>query len=154
MSALPRVDWHCAEVVDLRAVPQAPPEVLCEACGEKRIRYVHVLEHDDHPERIGVCAACAEAFTGDAVNPRAVEVKVRLKGAARDAWLDGPWRLSVRKNHVLELGGHSMSVFPVKFKDGLWGARLDSTYLPDMHPTVEGALHALFEEYWKITGGV
>jgi hypothetical protein len=149
---IPRADWQCAEVADLRALPDAPAEVVCEVCGEARIRFVHVLEHEAHPESVGACAACAEDFTGDRVNPRAVEVRVRLKSAAREEWLNDRWRLSIRKNHVLQVNGHSMSVFPVKFKDGLWSARLDSTYLPGMYPTVEEALNALFDEYWKLLG--
>src|SRR5215217_2302320 len=149
----PRTDWECMEVADLRVMPGAPADVLCEMCGEKRVRFVHVLEHEAHPESIGVCAACAEELTGDDVNPRAVEAQVRLKAAARDQWLmNDRWRLSVRNNHVLQIDGHSMSVFPVKFKDGLFSARFDSTYLPGMYPTVEEALNALFEEYWKSLG--
>ena len=60
---VPREDWRCMEVADIREKHGAPPEILCEMCGTSRIRFVHVMDHDNYDETLGVCAGCDTSRT-------------------------------------------------------------------------------------------
>lgn len=62
----PTSDWSCREILDARAVdPMGTPK--CEFCGH-RIRWIHVLEHDDYPRNLeaGCCCAARYCFDYDA----------------------------------------------------------------------------------------
>jgi len=146
---VPRDDWRCMEVADVREKRGAPPEILCEMCGTARIRYVHVMEHDNFDEILGVCVACAEKMTGDTVNPARIEKQIRTKSEARDRWLGGHWYLSARDNWVTQVNGVNMGVFPVKFQHGKWACRIENKFFKGMHDSAEAAKHALFEEFWS-----
>jgi len=147
---VPREDWRCMEVVDMLEKHTGHREVVCEMCGEVRTRFVHVMEHDNYHEAIGVCLACSERLTGDAVNPRRVEAEVRKKSEARDRWLAGHWHLSARDNWVINVSGVNMGVFPVKFKHGLWACRMGEKFFKGMYPSAQAAKYALFDELWKL----
>jgi hypothetical protein len=147
---VPREDWRCMEVADIREKRGAPPEIPCEMCGTARIRFVHVMDHDNYDETLGVCADCAEKMTNDAISPKRVENQVRKKSAARDAWLAGRWYLSARENWVIQVDGINMGVFPVKFQPGLWSCRIENKFFKGLYPSIEEAKYALFEEYWKM----
>jgi hypothetical protein len=146
---VPREDWRCMEVADILERHTDQRTIVCEMCGEVTIRFVHIMEHDNFDEVLGVCVSCAEKMTGDDQNPRAVERKIRNKSAARDQWLAGNWYLSVRDNLVTNVAGVNMGVFPVKFQNGLWSCRIENKFFKGMYPSSEEAKYALFEEYWK-----
>ena len=147
---VPRDGWRCMEVADLLERHSGHAQVVCELCGTVKTRFVHVVEHDDFGEVLGVCRACSELLTGDGVNPRRVEDKVRVKSAARDRWLEGRWYLSARDNLVTEVDGVNMGVFPVKFQPGKWSCRIGDTFFKGMYPSAEAAKYALFDELWKL----
>lgn len=149
---VPREDWRCMEVADIREKHGAPDAMPCEMCGTESIRFVHVMEHDNYDEALGVCVSCAEGMTGDSVNPRRVEEKIRKKSLARDHWLDGNWYLSVRDNWITSVDGVNMGVFLVKFQQGKWACRIENKFFPGMYPSMEEAKHALFDEVWKQKG--
>lgn len=146
---VPREDWRCMEVADLHEKHTGHHDVVCEMCGVARIRYVHVMEHDNFDEVLGVCAACAAVMTGDSVNPGRVEAEVRKKSEARDRWLAGHWYLSARDNWVTNVSGVNMGVFPVKYQHGRWGCRIGEKFFKGMYPSALEAKYALFEELWK-----
>jgi hypothetical protein len=147
---VPREDWRCMEVADLLEKHTGRNEVVCEMCGIATIRYVHVMEHDNFDEVLGVCVACSERMTGDPVNPRKIEAGIRKKSEARDTWLAGYWYLSARDNLVINVSGVNMGVFPVKYQHGLWSCRMGEKFFKGMYRSAEEAKYALFEELWKL----
>jgi hypothetical protein len=146
---VPREDWRCMEVADILEKHDGARDITCEMCGVETIRFVHIMEHDNFGDVLGVCVACAEAMTGDAVNPRRIESQIRKKSGARDRWLAGHWYLSVRDNWVINVDGVNMGVFPVKFQNGRWACRIESKFFKGSYPSAEEAKYALFEEYWN-----
>jgi hypothetical protein len=146
---VPREDWRCMEVADILEKHGGPREMVCEMCGVEKIRFAHVMEHDNFDEVLGVCVSCAERMTDDNVNPRRVEQGIRKKSEARDRWLAGDWYLSVRDNWVTNVEGVNMGVFPVKFQNGLWSCRIENKFFKGMYPSLDEAKYALFEEFWE-----
>ncbi len=80
--ARPDADWTCREVLDAKAVDPAG-ESHCEFCGT-RIRWIHVLEHDDHDgtAEAGCCCAARLCFDYDAESAER-ELKNRMGRLAR-----------------------------------------------------------------------
>lgn len=62
----PNSDWNCRELLDAKAV-NTDGESRCEFCGT-RIRWIHILEHDDwhRPIETGCCCAARLCFEYDA----------------------------------------------------------------------------------------
>jgi hypothetical protein len=54
---LPESDWNCSGVLDAKAI-DADGQSACEFCGTI-IRWIHVLEHDDHPKSMQAGCCCA-----------------------------------------------------------------------------------------------
>lgn len=78
----PSADWSCREVLDARVVhPSGKSQ--CDFCGT-RIRWIHVLEHDDYDRAVeaGCCCAARLCFEYDAEGEER-EVKNRTGRMAR-----------------------------------------------------------------------
>jgi hypothetical protein len=73
---IPHKGWIFLDVIDTETA-----EAICEMCGNERIRYVHMMAHADHSERLSVGCVCAEKMSDDYVNPRKRERELRNKTA-------------------------------------------------------------------------
>jgi hypothetical protein len=67
-------------------------------CESTQIRYVHVMEHPDYPEMLGVGCVCAEHMEQDYVRPRLREQNLRSKSQRRKTWIRRNWRTSAKGN--------------------------------------------------------
>jgi len=78
----PEADWTCREVLDAQAIDPLE-NARCEFCGT-RIRWVHVLEHDDYDRAVeaGCCCAARLCFDYDAEAAER-ELKNRMGRLAR-----------------------------------------------------------------------
>ncbi len=74
-------------------------------CGKEQVRFVHIVEHGDFPQRLGVGCICAMKLSGDYVNPRNQEAKLRNKALRKKKWLTRKWRISAKGNEYLMLKG-------------------------------------------------
>ena len=63
-TGVPHRGWACVGIEDLEE-----PAQFCEMCESVEIRYVHLMEHPDYPETLGVGCICAEHMEEDYVNP-------------------------------------------------------------------------------------
>ena len=75
---VPHKGWECVEVIDLEEVGET-----CEMCEVSRIRYVHVMEHEDYDWQVRAGCVCAEHMSGDYVNPKRREAKLKRQARER-----------------------------------------------------------------------
>ena len=59
-SDVPHQGWTCITVDDTGRA-----ESNCEMCGQERVRYIHVMEHEDHPEQLRCGCDCAGRMEDD-----------------------------------------------------------------------------------------
>jgi hypothetical protein len=71
---VPRRGWTCVGVEDLEE-----PSELCGMCESVQIRFVHLMEHPDYAETLGVGCICAEHMEQDYIGPRLREKKLQSK---------------------------------------------------------------------------
>ncbi|MBL8812122.1 MAG: hypothetical protein JNM43_18305 [Planctomycetaceae bacterium] len=149
---VPHRGWHCVGVEDIR--PDGQPEdeteyATCQMCGNERIRFVHMMEHPEFDRVVEAGCVCAEKMSGDYVNPRLQEGRLRKKASRKARWLRRKWRTSHKGNHYLNVDGMNLVVFPAKFKPGRWCFRVDGDFSRSTYASHDEAKLALFEEFWE-----
>lgn len=100
--------------------------VTCEMCGQERVRYVHIMEHESYFEELKVGCVCAEKMSDDYINPRGREKDLQKRAGRRKNWIKRSWKESTKGNPKIKAKGYDVVIFPDKvgrygigaFKDG------------------------------------
>ena len=151
MPGVPHKGWRLIDVYDIGGDDSTQEEIsyaTCEMCGHERIRYVHVLEHNDYHGPVEVGCVCAEKLTDDYVNPRAREKRLKSEAARKAKWVQRRWKTSSKGNPYLNIKGHKMGVFPDRVRRGHWKYWVDDEFSKDSYPTIQQAKLGLFEAFW------
>lgn len=92
-------------------------------CDQERVRYVHVMEHEDHPDQLRCGCVCAGHMEGDlaAAWDRQESLKCKLKADAR--WLNRGWKRSQAGNEYRKEDGTLVIIFG---RAGRWGYQVKS----------------------------
>lgn len=149
---VPHKGWQCVDVYDVRADGASAEEAeyaTCEMCGQERIRFVHIVEHNDFPGQLRVGCICTEKLSGDYVNPRSQENRLRRKASRKGRWLTRKWRTSAKGNEFITAEGSNLTVFPDTFRPGMWKYCIDGQYGRQSYQSSDQAKLALFEEFWR-----
>ena len=148
-SGVPHKGWRCVTVNDLE--PESEMDYAsCEMCGKERIRYVHVMEHDSYANELEVGCICAENMSGDYVNPRRLEQRLKNRAARKAKWLKRKWRTSAKGNSFINAEGHNLVVFPNKFNPDKWSFGIDGKFTRRLFKTQAEAKLAMFDEFWAL----
>ena len=79
-------------------------------CGQERVRYIHVMEHEDHPEQLRCGCDCAGAEDDlAAAQTRGKSLKRKLKADAR--WLEHGWKRSQAGTEYRKQDGTHIVIF-------------------------------------------
>jgi hypothetical protein len=117
---VPHKGWTCVGVEDLEE-----PSELCGMCESIEIRFVHLMEHPDYPETLGVGCICAEHMEQDHIGPSLREKKLRSKAQRRKTWGNRDWRISARGNIYLNTEGFNLTVFETsRAAPDRWGLKV------------------------------
>lgn len=143
IEGVPHKGWALISVIDVRegglSVDDTDYET-CMMCGNERIRYVHILEHDEYDGEFRVGCVCAEKMTDDYVNPRRMETDLRNRAVRKSKWLSKNWRVSKHGNFFLNKDDHNLVIYrdknTKKYKckiDEIWGHKaFDTLYQAKM----------------------
>lgn len=151
-AGVPHKGWTLVDVQDLREDGTSPEDTAyatCEMCGQEHIRFVHTMEHPAHPS-LQVGCICAEKMSGDYLNPRRLETKLRNRASRRTKWLKRRWRTSSKGNPYINADGHNIGVLPSRMRSGHWKYRIDGTFSSRSYPSVDEAKLALFDAFWDV----
>jgi hypothetical protein len=101
------------------------PSELCGMCESIEIRYVHLMEHPDYPDTLGVGCICAERMEQDYVGPRLREKRLRSRAQRRANWARRVWHISAKGNLYLNTEGFNLTVFSTSGATGEhWGLKV------------------------------
>lgn len=106
-AGVPKKGWSCIGIDDL-----GEPSQTCEMCGTAEIRYVHYMQHPDHPEELAVGCVCAENMEQDYVRPREREKRLRTLARRRKTWERRQWKVSSKGNWFLNAEGYNLVIAP------------------------------------------
>lgn len=121
---VPHRGWSCVDAFDLEE-----PSQTCEMCEVQQIRYVHVLEHPDYPDRLEVGCVCAEHMEEDYNGPQERERRLRGIAARRKNWTNRQWHHEfdwrvgrISADWYTNVAGHKLEVRHVE--TGGWRLRV------------------------------
>lgn len=144
----PSSGWSFREVIDSRDEP-----ATCDWCNKRGIRWLHVIEHPDHHDRLGVGGCCAARLCDD-YDAVAMEREARNRAnrwrnfSLLWKWKDSKYnpRNICRTVHV---PGGSVKV-TIYWKEGIYGVCLKQkrgqpAYPREWSTTQKGAIRVAFE---------
>ncbi len=149
---VPHRGWFLIDVIDIRGEGQSEHETSyeeCMMCGNEKIRYVHIVQHDDILEEFRVGCNCAEKMTEDYVNPRRRERDLRNRASRLTNWIDKQWKISQAGNPFLRLDRHFFLIFKDKYS-GTFKYKLDENFCEKKFETIEDAKRASFKAMEKM----
>ena len=103
---VPHKGWTCVEIEDLGS-----PDIQCEMCESRDIRYVHHMEHPDYDEVIRAGCICAGHMEGDLAASKLREATMRSRFSKRKRWTTRRWKISHNGNPTIVADGHRVTVY-------------------------------------------
>lgn len=156
ISGVPHKGWSLIDVIDVREGGQGEDDTdyeTCMMCGKEKIRFVHILEHNEVKEEFRVGCICSEKMTSDYINPKRLENDLRNKAARRTNWITKEWKFSKNGNQYLNKDEHHFLIYRDK-KTRKYKGAIDKTWGKRSFDTLQEAKAALFNgmEYFKERG--
>lgn len=93
-AGIPQKGWKHLRIEDLRdsiSEGQVIRYEECEMCKNTRIRFVHVLKHQEYPYELRVGCECAEKMTDSYNDVRKKEREIRNRSNRRMVFLNREW---------------------------------------------------------------
>lgn len=153
---IPHKGWQLEDVIDIREDGQTEDETnyeTCMMCGNEKIRYVHIVTHNDIGEEFRVGCTCAENMTNDYVNPKQREKLLRNRTNRRINWANKLWKTNVNGTYYLIYEERLLFIFIDK-KTNKYKVKIHDTFGKKSFDTLTKAKIAIFNgiEYMKERG--
>lgn len=150
---VPHKGWTLVDVIDVRADGQPEWDTeyeICMMCGNEKIRYVHILQHQEVDQEFRVGCTCAEKMTNDYVNPERRENELRNKANRRISWRKKQWKKSKNGNHYLKVEDRILVIYKDK-RTSKYNVKIADIFGNKSFDTLEQAKVAAFNgmEYLK-----
>ncbi|MCC8075310.1 MAG: hypothetical protein LIO95_05105 [Clostridiales bacterium] len=89
----PLSDWYCIEVIDIADDDGEVTEfAVCELCGCRKVRYIHVMHHDEYFENVNVGCICAGIMEGDIIAAKERERHMKNRAKRKRNFPYRKWR--------------------------------------------------------------
>jgi len=143
---VPHKGWTLKNVIDVREDGQSEEDTSyesCMMCGNERIRYVHIVTHDEVAEEYRVGCVCAEKMTNDYVNPKRLEKELRNRASRRKTWQNREWKISKNGNRYLDFEQHHLLIYKDK-NSGKYKVKIGEKFGKKTFETLPDAKDAVF----------
>lgn len=156
IQGVPQKGWRLLDVVDVREDGQSEIDTdyeFCMMCGHDKIRYVHIVTHDEFGEEFRVGCNCAEKMTGDYVNPEKRERELQKRASRKSNWKNRKWRISRNDNYFLNCESHNLVIYTDRYS-GKFKLKIDELFSTKSYDSIDKAKEAAFKnvEYLKEKG--
>ncbi|MHB9140402.1 MAG: hypothetical protein ACYC25_00815 [Paludibacter sp.] len=144
---IPHKGWRLINVIDIREDGQSEWDTnyeSCMMCGNEKIRYVHIVSHDEVAEEFSVGCNCAARMTDDYVNPERREAELRNRANRRINWSKKQWKYSKSDNLFLNYENHFLLVFKDKYS-AKFKIRIDERVSKKTYDDIDLAKIAVFK---------
>lgn len=126
MPGVPHSGWVCVDIEDL-----GEPQVECEMCESKTIRYVHRMEHPFYAKVLAVGCVCAGNMEGDLAAAKNRDATMQSRATKRKRWTTRKWKISQNGNPTIKAYGFRVTVYQ---RGGGWAATLSRLSGVDVLP--------------------
>ena len=118
----PLSGWYCIEVID---IADDDGEVIefatCELCGCKKVRYIHVMQHDRFFENLEVGCICAGVMEGDIIAARERERRMKNRARRKRNFPRRKWRETGYGNYCLTYKGKRIFINRSRYNRNCYG---------------------------------
>jgi len=143
LNGIPHKGWRLINVIDVREDGQSESDTnyeSCMMCGNEKIRYVHIVSHDE----VAVGCNCAARMTEDYVNPERREAELRNRANRRISWSKKQWKYSKSDNLYLNYENHFLLIFKDKYS-AKFKIRIDERVSKKTYDDIDLAKIAVFK---------
>lgn len=92
--------WHCVDLMD-----EEDASFVCELCGCEKVRYVHVMEHEEYFENVCVGCICAGIMEGDILAAKERDRKMRNRANRRLNFPRRKWKRARNGGYFTKYNG-------------------------------------------------
>lgn len=143
----PLSGWQCIYIYDAKEEEDDAPLFTCELCDCPKVRFVHVMHHDQYFEDLHVGCICAGAMEGDILAARERERLMKNRAKRRRNFPYRRWRTTRYGNYYLSYNGKR--VFINKMHNGNYNVHADGktawTYKGKLIDNFFSAAYAAFD---------
>jgi hypothetical protein len=107
----PLSGWYCVEVIDIAdEMDDEDATTECELCGCKKVRYIHVMRHDDYFDDFRVGCICAGIMEGDILEAKDRERRFKNRQKRKLNFPRRKWRTLRNGNYYLNYHDHGVFI--------------------------------------------
>src|SRR6056297_2366623 len=108
----PLNDWYCMDVIDIEEELSDTDLFTCELCGCNRVRFVHVMKHDEYFEHVHVGCICAGVMEDDVLAAKARERLVKNRAKRKKNFPNRKWKTNHLGFLELQYRGSLIHILP------------------------------------------
>ena len=143
-SGIPHKGWHCSDCHDTGG-EEGDGYETCQMCGNERIRYVHIMEHQEYPNELRVGCICAGKMSDDYVGPKKREQVLRNKASKRSNLFKRKWKISFMGNEYLKISNRRIVIMKNLYSPG-WEYAIGVQWSKGNFSTSDEAKRAAFDQ--------
>jgi len=117
----PMNNWYCVDVIDIEEDSSSNGLITCELCGCARVRFVHVMQHDEYFEDISVGCICAGIMEGDILAARERERLMKNRAKRKSNFPHRKWKENHYGGYSLKYQGIWVNIHRSKFNQNQYG---------------------------------
>lgn len=111
----PLSGWECDRVIDMAEGSDCTQLQTCELCDCSKVRYVHVMQHQNYFEDISVGCICAGIMEGDILAAKDRERKMKNRAKRKANYLKRNWNKTPNGTQTLRYKNHWLAIEPDRF---------------------------------------
>lgn len=104
--------WYCDDVIDIEEENSSDGLYTCELCGCSRVRFVHVMQHDEYFEEVRVGCVCAGIMEGDVLAARERERIIKNRAKRKRNFPKRKWKTNYFGALELKYKGSLIHILP------------------------------------------
>lgn len=112
----PLEDWYCVNVIDMEHDGNQ-----CELCDCKRVRFIHVMEHERYFEPLYVGCICAGIMEGDILAAKERDNKMKNRAKRRRNFPNRKWKKTRHGGYCLTYKGKSVYINRSRYNKNHFG---------------------------------
>jgi hypothetical protein len=97
----PVSDWYCSGVIDIKEDEPDAPLAQCDVCGCEKIRFIHVMEHDDFCIPLYVGCICAGVMEGDILKAKERDRLMKNRAKRKKNFMSKKWEVLRNGDYLL-----------------------------------------------------
>lgn len=116
--------WKCVDMYDV--ADDGGALFTCELCDCPKVRFVHVMRHEEYFEDVYVGCICAGIMDGDILAAKARDREMKNRAKRKRNYLKRQWTWRANGNCALRYKNRWITIMVSKYENGGFGVLCDN----------------------------